>query len=160
VLLYSEHVRYVEQLRRYREVFAAEQVLVLIYEEFREDNAAAVGEVLRVLDVDDSQPIARSDANPTVRVRSQRVHDAVHALAVGRGPVASALKAALTAVTPARLRRQALRRAKRGLLFAEPRPPDSRLMLELRRRYKGEVEALSEYLNRDLLSFWGYDHLD
>jgi hypothetical protein len=33
-------------------------------------------------------------------------------------------------------------------------------MGELRRRYKDEVVALGEYLNRDLLSLWGYDRLD
>src|ERR1700722_15376404 len=32
LLRYSDHVRYVEQLQRYREVFAAEQLLVLIYD--------------------------------------------------------------------------------------------------------------------------------
>ena len=30
-------------------------------------------------------------------------------------------------------------------------------MLELRRRFKGEVVALSEYLDRDLVALWGYD---
>ena len=30
-------------------------------------------------------------------------------------------------------------------------------MLELRRRFKGEVVALSEYLGRDLVRLWGYD---
>ena len=33
-------------------------------------------------------------------------------------------------------------------------------MLELRRRYRPEVVALSEYLGRDLVSLWGYDRLD
>jgi hypothetical protein len=33
-------------------------------------------------------------------------------------------------------------------------------MLELRRRFKPEVTALSEYLGRDLVALWGYDHLD
>jgi hypothetical protein len=32
-------------------------------------------------------------------------------------------------------------------------------MLELRRRFKGEVEELSAYLDRDLISLWGYDGL-
>ena len=48
-LYYSEHVRYVEQLRRYHEVFASEQMLVLIYDDFRADNAATVRTVLRFL---------------------------------------------------------------------------------------------------------------
>jgi hypothetical protein len=33
-------------------------------------------------------------------------------------------------------------------------------MLELRRRFKPEVEALSEYLRRDLVKLWRYDELD
>ncbi len=32
-------------------------------------------------------------------------------------------------------------------------------MLELRRRFSSEVEALSEYLARDLVTLWGYDRL-
>ena len=38
--MYSDHVRYVEQLRRYHDVFPPEQVLVLIYDDFRADNDA------------------------------------------------------------------------------------------------------------------------
>jgi RNAse (barnase) inhibitor barstar len=30
-------------------------------------------------------------------------------------------------------------------------------MLELRRRFKDEVLALSEYLGRDLVTLWDYD---
>ena len=41
--------------------------------------------------------------------------------------------------------------------FPPPDPPDERLMAELRRRYRPEVEALSEYLGRDLIGQWGYD---
>ena len=41
-LLYSERVRYVEQLRRYRAVFPEEQLLVLIYDDFRAENEATV----------------------------------------------------------------------------------------------------------------------
>jgi hypothetical protein len=32
-------------------------------------------------------------------------------------------------------------------------------MLELRRRYRPEVVALSEHLERDLVALWGYDKL-
>jgi hypothetical protein len=46
------------------------------------------------------------------------------------------------------------------LVLAPPAPVDEGLMLELRRRYKPEVVAVSEYLGRDLVSLWGYDELD
>src|SRR5947209_12901918 len=35
---YSDHLHYVEQLRRYHAAFPPEQVLVLIYDDFRHDN--------------------------------------------------------------------------------------------------------------------------
>jgi Sulfotransferase domain len=159
-LLYSEHVRYVEQLRRYHEVFPPEQTLVLIYDDFRRDNEATMRTVLRFLEVDDTAPIEAIEANPTVRARSQRLHGLVHALGVGRGSISLGTKAALKAVAPARLRRRALYAMQRHVVFGEPEPPDERLMSELRDRFKGEVVAISEYLGRDLVSLWGYDQLD
>jgi hypothetical protein len=159
-LLYSEHVRYVEQLRRFHALFPPEQVLVLIYDDFVRDNEATVRTVLRFLKVDDVAPIEVVEANPTMGVRSQRLHQLVHVLSVGHGPVSHAVRTAVKAVTPAQLRRSALRATQRGVVYVEPREPDERFMLELRRRFKGEVVALSEYLDRDLVSLWGYDSVD
>ncbi len=158
-LAYSEHARYVEQLRRYHELFGREQTLVLIYDDFRRDNEAAVRAVLRFLEVDDTLPIETMEANPTVQVRSQPLHDLVHAVSVGRGPMSVAVKRAVKAVTPAGVRRAALRAAQTRFVYGEPQPPDERLMSELRRRFKPEVVALSEYLGRDLVTLWGYDRL-
>lgn len=154
-LLYSERVRYVEQLERYRAVLAPERILVLVYDDFRADNEGTVREVLRFLDVDSEVPIEVKEANPTVRLRSRHVDELIHATTVGRGPISKGVKA----VTSRRLRHTALR-MRRHVVYGEPRPPDERTMLELRRRFKGEVLALSEYLERDLLSLWGYEHLD
>lgn len=56
-LLYSEHVRYVEQLRRFHDRFPAERVLVLIHEDFRQDNEGTVRRVLRFLGVDADIPL-------------------------------------------------------------------------------------------------------
>ncbi len=46
LLQYADHVRYVEQLRRYHEHFSAEQLLVLIYDDFRADNEGTVRRVM------------------------------------------------------------------------------------------------------------------
>jgi hypothetical protein len=166
-LIYSDHVRYVEQLQRYYSVFSPEQVLVIIYDDFRADNDATVGQVLRFLDVDDTyaltadpqSPIAVS-ANPTVRARSQRLNELMHALSVGRGPVSVAVKAALKTVTPRRLRSKSLSALQQRVLFADPKPPDEQVILDLRRRCKPEVVALSEYLGRDLVTLWGYGSVE
>jgi hypothetical protein len=160
LLLYSNHLRYVEQLRRYHAAFSSDQVLVLIYEDFRRDNEATLKRVLRFLDVEESLPLEVMEANPTVRMRSQQLDDLVHAVSVGRGPLSRAVKAGVKALTPQGLRSSALRTTQRHLVHAAPKPADERLLGELRRRYQGEVRALSEYLDRDLVTLWGYDGLD
>jgi Sulfotransferase family len=160
VLLYSEHVRYVEQLRRYHAVFAPEQVLVLIYDDFRRDNEATVRRVWRFLGVDENAPLASKQANPTVRVRAQPMHRLVHELAAGEGRLPRAVQRLAGTLAPRGMTRSSAVAIRDRLFFAAPRPPDEALMLELRRRFKGEVQALSEYLDRDLVTLWGYDRVE
>ncbi len=160
LLFYSSHVHYVEQLRRYHAAFPPEQVLVLIYDDFRRDNEATLRRVLAFLDVDESAPVQVRDANPTIRMRSQQLDEMVHAISVGRGPVSRAAKKVVKTLTPGDLRGRALRMTQRHIVYGKPREPDEQLMTELRRRFKGEVVALSEYLDRDLVTLWGYDRLD
>lgn len=157
LLQYADHVRYTEQLRRYHAAFPREQVLVLIYEDFRANNVETVRKVLRFLDVDDTRDIEVLDANPTIRMRSQQLDDMVHAVTVGRGPVSRVAKASIKALTPRALRRDVLAVTQRHVVHGAPAPPDAEFMAELRRRFKGEVVALSEYLDRDLVTLWGYD---
>jgi hypothetical protein len=157
--LYSEWVRYVDQLRAYHAHFGTERVLVLTYEDFRGDNKATVRRILRFLDVDDTAPITVRERNPTVRVRYRRVHELVHAVAAGQGPVTRGLRAAIAALTPRQLTRESAVAIRDRIFFAKPQPPDDGLMLELRRRFEPEVVAVSDYLARDLVSLWGYDGL-
>jgi hypothetical protein len=157
---YSDRVRYVEQLRRYEAVFAPEQMLVLIYDDFRADNEATVRRVLAFLGVDQDVPIAAIEANPTVHVRSVRMDRLVRSLYAGRGPVASAVKSTVKRLLPHEARGERLQLVRRRLLYGAPKPADESFMVELRRRFKGEVEALSEHMDRDLIAQWGYDSLD
>jgi hypothetical protein len=155
-LLYLDHVRYVEQLRAYHERFGRERVLTLIYDDFRADNEGVVRQILRFLGADDSVELRAVDANPTVRMRSTTARDLAHHTAIGRGPVLGMVRTALKATTPQALRRRALRGVQRKVVDPEP-PADQELMRELRRRFRGEVQAMSDYLQRDLIALWGYD---
>jgi Sulfotransferase family len=160
-LLYSDHVRYVEQLRRYHEAFPPDQVLVLIYDDFRHDNEATVRTVRRFLGVDDAYPVATLDTKPLNAVRLMPAHQL---LGMGRrarnnASVATRLERAVNAITPTVLRNEVFRKRWHRMIYTRPEPPDEQLMLELRRRFKPEVQALSEYLGRDLVSLWGYDRL-
>ena len=159
-LLYSERVRYVEQLRRFHTLFGADRMLVLIYDDFKRDNQATVRAVLRFLGVDDTVALESTQANPTVAVRSVQLQMLVRDVRRGRGTIPRAIKRVVRTFTSARVRRELLHPLRRRVLYGAPSPPDERFMLELRRRFKGEVQALSEYLERDLVTLWGYDELD
>jgi hypothetical protein len=159
-LRYTDRVRYVEQLERFREVFPQEQMLVLIYDDFRSDNEATVRRVLRFLEVDESAPIEVLEANPSVHVRSVKLDDALGRLIARQGPLSRAVRSSLKALVPDAMRKGAVQALRGRLVYGAPRPPDEALMLELRRRYEHEVIALSEYLGRDLVTLWGYDRLE
>ena len=156
---YSDRVRYVEQLERYAAVFPREQMLVLIYDDFRRDNEATVRAVLRFLGVDETRPIALVEANPTVHVRSLRADRMVRSIYAGQGPVTGALKATFKRLPGGSALGALLRSGRRRALHGRPKPPDEEFMAELRRRFRGEVEALGDYLGRDLIAEWGYDRL-
>jgi hypothetical protein len=160
MLLYSEHVRYVEQLRRYHDLFGAEQVLVLIYEDFRADNRATLRRVQQFLGVADEHALDVFDVNTSdKRMRSQQLDDLLGAVSLGARPAARAVKGTVKLLTTSRLRSRAMVAMRRNVVYGERQPPDAQLMLELRRRYRGEVLALSEYLGRDLVGLWGYERL-
>ncbi|HEV2980390.1 MAG TPA: sulfotransferase [Solirubrobacteraceae bacterium] len=160
LLLYSDHVRYVAQLRRYHAHFPPEQVLVLVYDDFRDDNAATVRRVLRFLDVDEDVDVQPLQTNVTQRtIRSHAADDVVRSVSLGNGGLAGAAKAAAKLLTTQRMRHGAIARARRHLVLADPPEPDQSFMDDLRRRFEPEVVAVSEYLGRDLVAQWGYDRL-
>jgi hypothetical protein len=104
------------------EVFPAEQVLVLIYDDFRRENQAVVRAVLRHLEVDDTAPISVRQVNPTVTVRARRLHELTHALATGRGPLARATRASATALAPRRLNHESAIAIRNRIFFTAPPP--------------------------------------
>ena len=132
---------------------------MLIYEDFRADNEATLRRVLRFLGVDERADIPIRDTNPSVSVRSPRLHALASKLYGGGGPLARRARGAVRVLTGER-QRAALQGLRRRLLLSDPPAPDERVMDELRRRFKPEVEALSGYIGRDLVTAWGYHELD
>jgi hypothetical protein len=158
-LIYSDRVRYVEQLRRYEAVFPPDQILVLIYDDFRSDNARTTRRVLRFLGVDEDFAVPEVEVNPTIAVRLPRVHRVIRGIHLGRGALPRTVKAVGKALTTNRLRRAIYYPSARRVVWGEPPPADMAFMEELRVRFKGEVVALSEHLRRDLVTLWGYDRV-
>ena len=161
-LLYSEHVRYAEQLRRYHDVFGAENVLTLIYDDYRRDNEETLRRVLRFLDVDDTVELDTLDTKPVKAIRSPQLHHLANAARTARTnpDAAGPLGRTVNALTSKLAGSTAFKTQWRRVAYRAPNEPDEKFMVELRRRSKGEVVALSEYLGRDLVTLWGYDSLD
>jgi Sulfotransferase domain len=155
LLFYSEHVRYVDQLRRYEDAFGPEQVLVLIYDDFRADNEGTIRRIERFLGVEESGPVEAVTVNPAQGVRSSRLNWIVRSVYMGDSGPGRAVGSAIKAVTPQRARHRALG-AFRRVQSTEPVPPDTDFMNSVRDRFRGEVVSLSEYLNRDLVKLWKY----
>ena len=125
---------------------------MLIYDDFRAENAATmrrvfslprrrrVGEVETRTSTSPAAPSARTAATtPSTRSRSARG---------GSRPRGAGDKS----VTPRSLRRGAFLSTRRHFVTAEAPRDDPELMLEMRRRFKPEVVAASEYLDRDLVA--------
>jgi hypothetical protein len=157
-LMYSEHVRYAEQLERFGAAFGEDRMLVLIYDDYRADNLGTVRRVLRFLGADDTVELRTIGTRPLKEVRvpqlmrlgnrSRRARfDPSSAGAVGR---------TVNALTPQLLRSAAFRARWRDVVYKRPAPVDEALAAELRARYAPEVRAAGDHLGRDLLAEWGY----
>jgi hypothetical protein len=160
LLQYADHVRYVDQLSRYHERFPSQNVLTLIYDDFRQDNQATIRRILRFLDVDDERPIEPLDVNVTrTTVRSWRTKGLLRSLSTGDDLRSSWGRRVVKSVTTRKLRYAAVHNLQRRVVMAPPPAPAASFMQELRERFKPEVVALSEFLDRDLVALWGYDRV-
>ena len=134
---------------------------MLIYDDLRADNEQTMRRILRFLDVDDSVPIAAAETETLKSVRFPLLHRFATAMRVAeRNPTVSGRTArAVNALIPSGARSASVRGRWRRLVYGASPATDEQLMLELRRRFKPEVERFSDYLGRDLVSLWGYDSL-
>jgi hypothetical protein len=157
-LLYSEHVQYLEHLRRFEAVFPSEQILVLIYDDYRRDSEATVKKVLAFLGVDQTIPLrmVETERERLQGVRFLALHRITRAIKIARHrpDQANPLLASIGRLAP-----RAATEAWRRLVYTEPRQPAEDFLVDLRRRLKPEVAALGEHLGRDLVSLWGYQDL-
>lgn len=153
LLLYSENVRYVDQLKRFHARFPREQVLVLLYDDWVEDHDAVVRRIFQFLDVRDAVEVEHLTANPSVQLRSVWAERFLLRLSLGRGAGFGAANRSIKAVSSQRMRRSLLKLGDRFLQAPPPRV-DEELMDEIRRQFAPEVESLSRYLERDLVSLW------
>jgi len=147
LVLYSERVRYWQQLQRYLTLFPREQIKVVLFEDFRRDNEGTLADVLNFLGVEPAPAFHSREVNTNSAPRWPRLN---------RWLLAPALKQRLRqALSPAHYER--LISIARLVLWqrAPAAPVAPALAAEIWEACHDEVEKLGHFLGRDLAVEWG-----
>lgn len=150
-LFYSERARYAEQLQRFLHQFPAEQVKVIIMEEFNRDNQGTYLDVLQFLGVTASAtPPEFTIVHGSKTPRFKRLHKALNHPALKYSVLRIVGPNRYDAVKDS-VARVALKKQARQAM-----PP--RLRAQLMQQFEPEVRKLAAIINRpDLPALWGYD---
>jgi len=142
--LYYRHVTdYAPQVRRFFDAFGREQVLVIVFDDFKADVAVEFRRTLEFLDVDPSFQPPLGVVNPNKRTRFRWLQRVLFNRFTKSHKVRS--------LVPESLRRALWRPLIRLNMKREQRQPmDPELRRQLQAEKLPEVEALSELLGRDL----------
>lgn len=145
-LFYREVGRYSEQVQRYLDQFGRDQVLVIVFEEFRADPAGAYRAVLGFLGVDPEFEPDFEVVNAGLSRRSWRLQQLLLSPAVVR---------TARFVIPVRLRPAVGRTWDRINSRGEkPAPLDPNVARRLRDELQPDIERLEELIGRDLSRIW------
>jgi len=155
-LYYKNMARYSGQVARYFERFGRDNVLVIIFDDFRADTAAVYRQALEFLGVDSGFQTHFDNRNSNKKVRLAWLQN----LIVGSGFSLMLLKDRLTYMTTtSALMPYAYRtRAVEGLIavyskYESRSPLTAGLRAELAAEFAADIDALSGLLGRDL-SHW------
>jgi hypothetical protein len=146
-LFYRERARYSAQVERFWAVFPRDQILVLVFEEFRADNEGHYQRVLEFLGADPSYAPEFREVHASSAPRSRRLNRALNTPAVKRS-LFRALGSRRYDALRGRVAGATMKRADRGEI-----PPS--IERELREELRPEVDRVSELVDRDLRSLWG-----
>jgi hypothetical protein len=145
-LVYSEVVTFSPQVRRYLETFGKERVLVLLFDDLRDDPVSTYRQALDFLRVDASFITDFSIHNPTKRVPNVALRKYMK---THRG-----LSRGIHRVLP----KAWVDRLRAALSVTQPQPPGAlnpELRSKLLTRFVPEIEALGDLIGRDLGHWYG-----
>lgn len=146
-LFYRETAKYTEQINRYLELFPADQVKVIIFDDFKSETARVYREVCQFLDVDPAFQPTFQVVNANKKIRSRFLQELLEV----PGPM---LRKVGRPLTPRTLRHKVMKELRSLNSTQAPRKPmDSELRRALQAEFRPEVARLGELLNRDL-SYW------
>ncbi|MEO0012000.1 MAG: hypothetical protein RLZZ535_389 [Cyanobacteriota bacterium] len=151
-LYYSQRVQYYQQVKRYCDRFKPEQIKVIIFEEFKSANEHIFREVLEFLGVEPNFTPEYSAINVNKEVKFKAVNNLIN------NPLAKSISKNLLSQEFNDFVRDNV--VEKLLWHQAPKAKiPEEIKLQLMQQYQPEVAKISELLQLDLLSKWGYDNL-
>lgn len=151
-LYYSQRVQYYQQVKRYCDRFKPEQIKVIIFEEFKSANENVFREVLEFLGVEPNFTPEYSAINVNKEVKFKAINNLIN------NPLAKSISKNLLSQEFNDFVRDNV--VEKLLWHQAPKAKiPEEIKLQLMQQYQPEVAKISELLQLDLLSKWGYDNL-
>ena len=148
-LYYSQRVQYHQQVKRYCDRFKPEQIKVIIFEEFKSDNKRVFREVLEFLGVEPNFTPEYAAVNVNKEVKFKSVNNVIN------NPLVKSITKNLLSQEFNEFVRDNI--VEKFLWHQAPKASiPEEIRLQLMEQYRPEVIKISELLNRDLVSKWGY----
>lgn len=151
-LYYFQRVQYYQQVKRYCDRFKPEQIKVIIFEDFKLANEQIFREVLEFLGVEPNFTPEYAAINVNKEVKFKAINNLIN------NPLAKSISKNLLSQEFNDFVRDNV--VEKLLWHQAPKAKmPEEIKLQLRQQYQPEVAKISELLQLDLLSKWGYDHL-
>lgn len=144
-LYYSDRAKYSEQVKRFYDNFSKSRIKIIIFEDFKKDNLGVYKDILTFLAVDDNFKPVLNIYNPYSIPRLLFINQLLVKLA----------NIPIKKILPTTFRRSMNRTIRK--LNKKPKKKES-LDIEFRnqlyRKFKPEIEDLSNIIERDLVKLW------
>lgn len=152
-LFYSDFIKYSEQVERYQACFDKHQIMVVIFDDFKNDLRNTFKRILRFLDMDSNFKPEIKIVNPNKNLKypllKRYTLDSPRFRNTLRFLVSDSIYAQMKKIYKDRL------------VEYKPREAiDQGLRHKLMEHFKTEVQRLSVFLDRDLVTLWHYDHIE
>ena len=148
-LYYSQRVQYYQQVKRYCDRFNSDQIKVIIFEEFKSENDRIFREILEFLGVEPGFNPEYAAVNVNKEVKFKAINNLINS-----PRVKNISKNLLSQEFNEFVRDKIVEKI---LWHQAPKAkmPEN-IKVELMQQYKSEVTKISELLDLDLLTKWGY----
>ena len=152
-LYYSQRVQYYQQVKRYCDRFDPKQIKVIIFEEFKSANDVIFHEVLEFLEVNPNFTPEYTAVNVNKEVKFKAINNIINS------PLAKSISKNLLSQEFNEFVRDNI--VEKLLWHQVPKQEmPEEIKTQLMEQYRPEVVKISELLDLDLISKWGYNHLN